>query len=209
MVQQTYSLLWGEGLLSVYFLDANIGYAAGYYDSVFKTTDGGENWQFKLGMTGSTVITDIHFIDVNKGWVVQHRQDLPYVNNDGSAGFSEEGQILHTIDGGNTWTVQMDTLNADLFGIAFIDSSFGFAVGETPARIPCSAVYSGIILCTKDGGTSWSVIDAGITTGWNSGFKDFCFTNEGNGVLVGNYGVILKLIQRWRNMGIKFKRNNK
>jgi len=118
-VQQTYSLLMGAGLLSVYFLDANIGYAAGYYGSVFKTTDGGENWQNKLGITGSNVITDIHFIDINKGWTVQHRQDLPYVNNEGSVGFSEEGQILHTIDGGNTWTVQMDTLNADLFGIEF------------------------------------------------------------------------------------------
>ena len=191
-VQQTYSLVYGAGLLSVYFVDAHIGYAAGYYNSVFKTTDGGENWQLKIANTGSKVITDIHFVDANKGWVTQHRQDLPKVNNDGSVGFSEEGQILNTVDGGNTWTVQMDTLNAYLFGITFLDSSFGFAVGETPANPYGSGSGMGIILGTEDGGTNWTIINTGISMGWESTFKDFCFTNGRNGILVGNSGVILK-----------------
>ena len=45
---------------------------------------------------------------------------------------------------------------------------------------------------TKDGGISWTIIDAGISTGYKSGFKEFCFTNDGDGIIVGNYGVILK-----------------
>jgi photosystem II stability/assembly factor-like uncharacterized protein len=179
-------------LYNLFFNDANNGWVVGEYGEVFKTTDGGVNWIHQTSNTES--LYDVHFMDANTGWAVGgHNGPQPNVKVDQTNGaYLQSTSIIHTVDGGTTWTAQMDTLDALLYGVSFLDNNFGFAVGRTPAYLYCSGSYSGIILRTKDGGASCTIIDAGITSGWKSGFKEFCFTDDGDGIIVGNYGVILK-----------------
>jgi len=178
-------------LNAVCFTDINSGTVVGVA-GIFRTTDGGSNWTKQTNEVWE--LKAVNFIDANNGWAVGGFTGLPLDETDLHMNQKSSWwtSIIHTTDGGTNWTIQLDTLDALLFAVSFLDSSFGFAVGQTPAPIPCSAIYSGIILRTKDGGTSWTIIDVPINTGWHSGFKDFCFTNEGDGVLIGNYGVILK-----------------
>ena len=55
-----------------------------------------------------------------------------------------KGTILHTNDGGVTWSKQNSGTNHTLSAICFVDSSHGWAVGE-----------AGTILRSSDGGKTW------------------------------------------------------
>ncbi len=52
-----------------------------------------------------------------------------------------EGTILHTTDGGATWTLQSSGTTVPLSGVTFVDANTGWAVGE-----------GGTILHTTTGG---------------------------------------------------------
>ncbi len=54
------------------------------------------------------------------------------------------GCILHTVDGGKTWSRQNSGTDLTLSSIFFVDSNNGWAVGE-----------EGVILHTPDGGKTW------------------------------------------------------
>jgi len=66
------------------------------------------------------------FVDENEGWIV-----------------GKEGVVLHTSDGGNSWSSQ-HVVNENLWDITFFDGDTGWAVGE-----------NGTLLWTIDGGLSW------------------------------------------------------
>jgi photosystem II stability/assembly factor-like uncharacterized protein len=55
------------------------------------------------------------------------------------------GTMLHTTDGGWTWTRQESGTDYTLTSISFVDPAHGFAVGD-----------GGTILSTKDGGKTWT-----------------------------------------------------
>ena len=69
-------------------------------------------------------MNDIKFIGPNLGWAV-----------------GNEGTILHTTDGGETWEYQESGTTADLFSISFVDENHGWICGD-----------SSIILHTNNGG---------------------------------------------------------
>jgi photosystem II stability/assembly factor-like uncharacterized protein len=187
--QQTYISHYGAGLSSVCFLDENIGYAGGPYGLVFKTTDGGVNWELKQQELKNKIISEVYFIDANEGWVVEYAPAalLPKVNSKLSFGLSSEEQILHTIDGGNTWTSQMDSLDAALFGVIFINKNIGFAVGITPHPVQATQTFSGLILNTTNGGINWSSQIIDTIQSLNSVY----FIDVNNGWVVGDKGAIL------------------
>lgn len=54
------------------------------------------------------------------------------------------GTIVHSSDGGATWTRQASNTEEHLFGIGFADARHGWAVGRT-----------GVILRSRDGGATW------------------------------------------------------
>jgi photosystem II stability/assembly factor-like uncharacterized protein len=55
------------------------------------------------------------------------------------------GTMLHTSDGGTTWTHQDSGVDYTLSSLSFVDARHGWAVGD-----------EGIIIHTKDGGTTWT-----------------------------------------------------
>jgi photosystem II stability/assembly factor-like uncharacterized protein len=126
------------------------------------------------------------------------------------------GTVIHTTDGGKTWTRQNTGTNSTLMSIMFVDKERGWAVGDT-----------GTILHTSNGGRTWEqqkspvayylmgvffitplkgwivterthilqTSDGGKT--WNVQFKDadyilksISFSDPLNGWVVGEYGYV-------------------
>ncbi len=110
---------------------------------ILKSNDGGYNW---TKQHDSYFINYIEFFDDQNGVAMG---DSPISN-------SEPIEIIHTTDGGNTWTNK----NNLLFGfttnmaVSFADPNNGFM------RLTES---SGILLKTTDGGSSWSQLSPPVT----------------------------------------------
>jgi len=119
------------------FMNESVGYVVGSKAFIGKTTDGGKTWR-KLdsgvdatGLYTDDVFTCAHFLDENEGWV---------------AGW---GRLLHTEDGGATWTDHMPT-DPDLHlpspqDVYFSDRLHGVVVG----------MYNRV-LYTEDAGETWN-----------------------------------------------------
>jgi photosystem II stability/assembly factor-like uncharacterized protein len=91
--------------------------------------------------------------------------------------------ILHSNDGGETWSPQPTGQNVPLHGVYFLDAQTGWAVGEL-----------GTILCTTDGGKTWRATHRGghrlaalavHTTVTTSHLETLAELGTGGGYLVG------------------------
>jgi len=77
------------------------------------------------------------------------------------------GTIVHTTNGGQTWSPQTSGIQDTLRGVSFVDNSHGWV-----------AVRTGKVLRTADGGATWTLHDPG--TGGRGGFDvDFANTLTG------------------------------
>ena len=76
----------GNDLFSVHFIDSQIGWAVGWYGTIIKTTNGGENWFAQNSSTG-TYFNSVNFTDNQTGWIVAYG-----------------GTILKTTNGGVEWS---------------------------------------------------------------------------------------------------------
>lgn len=123
-------------LYQVRFIDGDHGFiAAGQYGArhggwVLTTDDGGSSW--RSWRVTDTPIKALYFVDARRGWAIGDQD------------------IVHTTDGGRTWSVQLHQGNGRVHGadIWFVDDRHGWAVSESPGRL----------LGTVDGGDTWRVI---------------------------------------------------
>lgn len=138
-----------------YFLNNNTGYLTGS-DSIYKTTNGGQNWSSSPAFLNSTIST------------------LEYVNsNTGYASSVYSGRFYKTTNGGTVWNqviIQNPTLSAS--GFDFIDADNILTVSKY-----------GLIEKTTNGGTNWqnysnilyssvnSISFPNINTGFAAGYK--------------------------------------
>jgi photosystem II stability/assembly factor-like uncharacterized protein len=150
-------------LNSLYFTDALHGYSVGFGGVILQTNDGGLTWQHYDSWLdiGSNNI-DVHFINPDTGWIVssgrvyrttdkgEHWEaqdatgDAIDCTTDGNCwAIGYGGNIFHTSDAGNTWTMQISGTDAFLKDVKFFNSTVGWAVGE------------GAILKTMNGGKPW------------------------------------------------------
>ncbi len=79
------------GAVGFYFASVDTGYVAEWEQGIFKTTDGCASWT-PLYLGGVFYCHAIHFLDADHGFAV-------------GAGPGNAGLILHTVDGGESWTV--------------------------------------------------------------------------------------------------------
>jgi hypothetical protein len=86
-------------LHSVFFIDANIGYAAGEFGTILNTTDGGITWNFQISGTGLR-LNSVFYTNENTGYIV-------------GAG----GTILKTTNGGGTVGISEKPVSSSQFAV--------------------------------------------------------------------------------------------
>lgn len=156
-------------LQSIAFSSATNGVAVGLEGTIVRTTDGGGTWNVISNTGIDSDLNGVSFSTANNGMAV---------------GFN--GTILRTSDGGASWTIVRQTVDAQevLSSIAFANTDTAVAVGTNLQN------DYGIILLTKNGGTTWNELP-------NSSGKDLVgvtFSSTTNGVAVGWDGTIMRTI---------------
>jgi photosystem II stability/assembly factor-like uncharacterized protein len=86
----------------------------------------------------------ICFVDSMTGWAV-----------------GDEGAILHTVDGGNSWTKQSSGTKLILFDAQFFDMNVGYIIGGSNEDDDGGfrGHFKSILLRTDDGGENWKSVD--------------------------------------------------
>ncbi|MCX6149571.1 MAG: YCF48-related protein [Ignavibacteriales bacterium] len=104
------------------------------------TSDGGYSWK-KGNVTQKEFLSpsDVCFVNDSLGWMLS-----------GHYLITDVGIIANTTNGGRTWAYQ-DSITSLLYGVEFIDSLKGFAVGTN------RSFSNGYIYKTKDGGKNWEI----------------------------------------------------
>lgn len=133
---------------TLFFVNSNTGYVGTADPRLAKTTDGGATWIDEGDITGS--ISDIYFYDSTHGCAVG-ASDILYYNNgiwtqlNNTSGYplysvfflnqnegwivGDGGVILHSTDGGASWSTQTSGTSAALRDIFFTSPTNGYAVG--------------------------------------------------------------------------------
>ncbi|NUM71930.1 MAG: T9SS type A sorting domain-containing protein, partial [Ignavibacteriaceae bacterium] len=147
------------------FTDSLSGTIASEAGMIFKTHDGGATWQ---KYNSGRVTNDFFMSDSLNCWIA-----------------SEGGYIYKSTNGGISWTEIKTSSSANLLQIRFINSQFGYAVGE-----------SGAALATSDGGLTWKNEMTG------TGYDLSQLTDAGRGYVwaAGANGIILKRIDPFTGM---------
>lgn len=159
----------------VWFLDHNYGFlVAGHWPQgdtflggqgiIAKTTNGGDSWVI-LRRDTTYDFYDVYFADYNTGWVV------------GGDDRNFRAVILHTTDGGNSWTQQTLPSGARfLRALKFISPTQGWACGR-----------NGTIIHTSDGGNNWVLENSGA----DSTLFDIDFADSLRGMAAGTDVVVV------------------
>jgi photosystem II stability/assembly factor-like uncharacterized protein len=157
----------------VFFIDENIGWAAnGYYAAVYKTIDGGKNWNEQLN---ESTLGSHHYF-----------RNIEFLNNDIGFLGTLNNAFFKTLDGGNTWN-RVNNITPYPAAICGLD-----AVG-TSTIYGCGAYFTpAYIIKSTDSGASWNYIDM---SAYANALVEIYFLNENIGFVSGrnnNGGTILK-----------------
>ena len=123
-------------LQSIYFSDSNNGWIVGLSGKIYKTTDGGTNWIkiINSNLNANIECTSVYFLNSTTGWVGCTDTSKPASNF----------FILHTTDGGQSWTSEntsITTNNYWVVNIFFWDQNNGWLTTDNGAM----ARYSGTL----------------------------------------------------------------
>ena len=110
----------------------------------------------------SKSLSSVFFVNHNLGFIV-----------------GQDGIILKTTDGGVTWISQVFLPSEWWAGVFFLNENVGYAF----------SYHTGKIIKTTDGGNNWTLNFSSSSTYYY--FRSIWFTNENNGFVVGDDGVIL------------------
>ena len=102
-------------LLRIDMIDGNNGFACGWSGSLFKTTNGGVNWN-QLPSQIPNNLTGLDFADANTGFVVS------------GGGFAVPGSAMRTTNGGASWQIINAGTNP-LFCVKAVHPDTAIAVG--------------------------------------------------------------------------------
>lgn len=159
-----------HGAYDIQYLDQTTGYMFGYghtqfFDgTVFKTTDGGQNWNNISGNIPKQPMEYGQMVDANVGFA-------------GSYLFGHDN-LYRSIDGGTTWD-SLDVKGMEITGVHFLNAARGFACTNT-----------GKIYETNDTATTWNE----VADFPGEDLNDIVFRDNQVGVAVGFNGIVVKTI---------------
>ena len=126
------------------------GYMVGELGGVVGTVDGGKTWDllqgqhspyasadWRRGLLGNS-LRGVHFVSALEGWAVGD----PVLDATGT--LVANAVILHTLDGGQSWTLQASGTPSSLKSVGFSSALKGWAAGN------------GVLLRTDNGGGNWT-----------------------------------------------------
>jgi len=133
-------------LTSIKAVNRDIVWACHLRGNVYRTTDGGKNWEQTLSIV--TTAERIYCIEA-------FNADTAFVIGGGTGGSSNKASIYRTTNGGTDWQVVYTATNRTAFwnAIHFWDSKNGIAYGD-----PLSPGRQVLIVRTSDGGATWTPI---------------------------------------------------
>jgi photosystem II stability/assembly factor-like uncharacterized protein len=149
----------GAKFRDVAFLDSRRGFVIGDNATLLATEDGGDSWR-QVPAPTKEHLTAIQFVG-DLGWI---------------AGYG--GVMLHSTDGGRTWSPQSTGVTQALEGLYFADAQHGWAVG-----------WIGTVVRTLDGGRTWQPVPVS-NMAWS--MSSVYFRDLQNGWIVGFGGQILR-----------------
>lgn len=119
-----------------------------------------QTWEWQNPLPQGNILQAVDFVDSQNGW---------------ASGWS--GTVIHTSNGGATWTMQVSGTTNHLYGVDFTDASSGWAVG---------GFGHGSVLHTTDGGSNWV-----LGGSWNTNdLYGVAFVDAERGWIVGAGGLI-------------------
>lgn len=201
----TWDTLWCDLpkiLTTISFSDNNIGWMGGAVNEIYKTTDGGVNWQliyFEENPDITTSISKIKAISSSKVFAVTTKGKIILTTDSGfswdttsiapysyyesfyniyfstdQTGFILGPDLWITTTGGNSWNKIDDSIKPSFSKIQFLNTSIGYGIGG-------DNYYGGSSFYrTIDGGYSWTKLYQGNP---NSSFNGFFMMDTLNGWL--------------------------
>ncbi len=131
-------LFWDTGnfyLNQICMIDDNEGWAvgeAGYTAYILHTTDGWTTFEQQTPPGSNYGLMTVDFMDSQEGFAVGF----------GPGGFDVTMVCLHTMDGGQTWTLDKPGINTGPIDAEFLDSTEGWAVGGNNMQQSTVAHYT-------------------------------------------------------------------
>lgn len=136
---------FGIGLVSIYFVNRDSGWAVGENGVIRYTKDGGEQWEHQNSGT-ELYLYGIHFSDVKRGIITGDRRVA--IGEDSEADKKAKGVILYTDDGGQHWRTAWWKIPVLLSGGPFfLDKNTSWVAVET--------LDGTLLLSSGDGGKTW------------------------------------------------------
>ena len=158
----------------LYFVNPSTGWTSTYLSGgsdIYKTTDGGNNWNLQYSTSDFRIIYNFCFLNENTGWAVGYRE-----------------LILKTTDGGMNWITQHDVDGEPgIYSVCFIDSNTGWAAGDFYFSGGSKVFY------TTNGGDLWQSYFLSSNAGRLSQVQ---FVNQTTGFLTGQYGNVFRTVNR-------------
>jgi photosystem II stability/assembly factor-like uncharacterized protein len=192
-------------LVSLSFVDANVGIIVGTFGSILKTTNGGNNWINQSSNTKNNLF-GVKLFDENIGVAVGEKgtilrtedgglswnkhiafdstitfDDVTFIDTNTLYIVGENGIIGYTTDGGQIWYRQQSGSNERLRKIGFSDANNGFVLGGN---------YDSFVLRTTDGGNHWGKQIIGRTDGNGVVLNSISVVNANMALAVGLFGYI-------------------
>lgn len=149
-------------------VDSSIGYLAGRWGLVMRTTDGGRNWEIVPTQT-SDYITTIEFFSRDSGV------------------FTTRFEVFTTMNGGESWSRIHGPANEQMWGASFLDIERGWVATST-------TTVQEEVWKTTDGGETWTNLPHHAVLFYTgaAGMQSLDFVDDTTGWLVGNFGSILR-----------------
>lgn len=86
--------------------------------------------------SADAALRSVHMVDAKEGWAI-----------------GDDGLILHTLDGWESWEKQKSGVRSSLRSVHFVDAYVGYIVGME--ALPYGRGTAGVVLGTNDGGVTW------------------------------------------------------